>query len=594
MPPGYYITYGGAFENLEAAKARLWVAVPVSLVLIFLLLFFAFRSVRQGLLIYSAIPLSAIGGILALAIRGLPFSISAGVGFIALFGVAVLNGIVLIAEFNRLKEGGITDLKRIVIKGTKTRLRPVLMTAFVASLGFLPMAISTGEGAEVQRPLATVVIGGLLIATFLTLFVLPILYIMFQKGTPAKKTVPVAVMLVLVLGSLVTQANAQTPISLQAAIDTAQKNNLVVKNEKLRATYQQQLIKTAKNLPVTGVMADVGQINSAYADIKFGISQTISFSRVYAAQRALLTQQYQSVVLNVGIKEATLRKQVAQAYYSMVYVLQKRKLLQKTDSLFTEFLNKATLRLNKGEANILEKATAENQRGQIALQLAQLEEDFELLKIQFQLLLNSDTKYIPNEADTRIAPLPVDTSYLSSLPIMQYLRQQQQVAAAVTEAEKAKLLPDFTAGYNVMSIRGAGADNKTYNGVPRFQSVQVGLGIPIFTSGQKAKINAAKLNEQLTAREYELNLKNLESTYRATLAQFRKYEQAVSYFENTALRNAELITETAKKQFIGGDINYLEWVLLVNQAVTIQNEYVDAVRNRNNSIIELNSFTTQQ
>ena len=181
LPPGYHITYGGAFENLEAAKKRLSIAVPVSLTLIFLLLYFAFRSVRQGLLIYSAIPLSAIGGIFALAIRGMPFGISAGVGFIALFGVAVLNGIVLIAEFNRLKKEGETDLRKIVVQGTTTRLRPVLMTAFVASLGFLPMALSNGAGAEVQRPLATVVIGGLLIATFLTLFLLPMLYIIFEK-----------------------------------------------------------------------------------------------------------------------------------------------------------------------------------------------------------------------------------------------------------------------------------------------------------------------------------------------------------------------------------------------------------------------------
>ncbi|MBS1760628.1 MAG: efflux RND transporter permease subunit [Bacteroidetes bacterium] len=187
LPSGYYITYGGAFQNLEAAKSRLYVAVPVSLALIFLLLYFAFHSVKQGLLIYTAIPLSAMGGIFALYIRGISFSISAGVGFIALFGVAVLNGIVLIAEFNRLRNEGHTDLKRIVIQGTKIRLRPVLMTAFVASLGFLPMALSTGEGAEVQRPLATVVIGGLLIATFLTLFVLPILYIMFNKRRKGDK-----------------------------------------------------------------------------------------------------------------------------------------------------------------------------------------------------------------------------------------------------------------------------------------------------------------------------------------------------------------------------------------------------------------------
>ena len=187
FPAGYYPTYGGAFENLDQAKNRLLIAVPISLLLIFILLYFAFKSVKQGLLIYSAIPLSMIGGIFFLAMRGMPFSISAGVGFIALFGVAVLNGLVLIAEFNRIKQSGEINLKAIVLQGTKIRLRPVLMTAFVASLGFLPMALSNGSGAEVQKPLATVVIGGLVIATFLTLFVLPILYVMFEKGIKLKR-----------------------------------------------------------------------------------------------------------------------------------------------------------------------------------------------------------------------------------------------------------------------------------------------------------------------------------------------------------------------------------------------------------------------
>jgi cobalt-zinc-cadmium resistance protein CzcA len=186
--PGYFPTYGGSFKNLVEAKARLMVAVPVSLVLIFLLLFFTFNSVKHGLLIYTAIPLSAIGGILALWIRGMPFSISAGVGFIALFGVAVLNGIVLIAEFNRLKSSGLTDVHEIARKGTITRLRPVIMTAAVASLGFLPMALSHGSGAEVQKPLATVVIGGLISATLLTLIVLPCLYIYFEQFGIKKET----------------------------------------------------------------------------------------------------------------------------------------------------------------------------------------------------------------------------------------------------------------------------------------------------------------------------------------------------------------------------------------------------------------------
>lgn len=188
LPVGYYIKYGGAFQNLKEAKERLTIAVPVALTLIFVLLYFAFNSIRQGLLIYTAIPLSAIGGIYLLWLRSMPFSISAGVGFIALFGVAVLNGIVLIAEFNRLKKSGMTDMRAIVLQGGQTRLRPVLMTAFVAALGFLPMALSKGSGAEVQRPLATVVIGGLIVATFLTLIVLPILYMWFEKTSTHSKT----------------------------------------------------------------------------------------------------------------------------------------------------------------------------------------------------------------------------------------------------------------------------------------------------------------------------------------------------------------------------------------------------------------------
>jgi cobalt-zinc-cadmium resistance protein CzcA len=179
--PGYFLKYGGSFKNLEEAKKRLMVAVPLALTLIFLLLYFTFHSLKQGLLIFTAIPLSAIGGIFALWLRGMPFSISAGVGFIALFGVAVLNGIVLIAEFNRLKKEGGRTIQEIVLKGTEVRLRPVLMTALVASLGFLPMALSNGSGAEVQRPLATVVIGGLITATLLTLVVLPVLYTYFEK-----------------------------------------------------------------------------------------------------------------------------------------------------------------------------------------------------------------------------------------------------------------------------------------------------------------------------------------------------------------------------------------------------------------------------
>lgn len=181
LPPGYYLTYGGQFENLQAAKATSSIAVPIALITIFVLLYFAFYSLSQAAMIFTAIPLAAVGGIWALYFRGMPFSISAGVGFIALFGVAVLNGIVLISHYNDLEKAGVRDIFQRVIQGTRDRLRPVIMTASVAALGFFPMALSTAPGAEVQKPLATVVIGGLVTATFLTLIVLPVIYTFFSK-----------------------------------------------------------------------------------------------------------------------------------------------------------------------------------------------------------------------------------------------------------------------------------------------------------------------------------------------------------------------------------------------------------------------------
>ena len=181
LPAGYYYTYGGQFQNLQEATNRLMLAVPLALLVILGLLYATLKNIRETLFVFSAIPLSAIGGVWALCLRGMPFSISAGVGFIALFGVAVLNGIVLIGQFNAFEKEGVKDVKKRVIDGCMLRLRPVIMTALVASLGFMPMALSTGDGAEVQRPLATVVIGGLVTATILTLVVLPSIYKTFTK-----------------------------------------------------------------------------------------------------------------------------------------------------------------------------------------------------------------------------------------------------------------------------------------------------------------------------------------------------------------------------------------------------------------------------
>lgn len=597
FPVGYYVTYGGAFENLSAAKKRLMIAVPVSLLLIFLLLYFAFNSIKQGLLIYSAIPLSAIGGILFLALRGMPFSISAGVGFIALFGVAVLNGIVLIAEFNLLKMEGLKDVKRIVLMGTKVRLRPVLMTAFVASLGFLPMAVSNGAGAEVQRPLATVVIGGLLIATFLTLFVLPVLYIMFEKGTSPKKKHDknglVAGFFIFFLFTGIA-GPAQTPISLQASIDTALKNNLVIKNEQLKARYQQLHIKTSAVIPQANLMGEAGQINSIYTDTKLSLAQSFNFPKVYTRQRELFEEEWKSSLLNVNVKEGILKKQVAQVYYGILYIEQKKKLLHYTDSLYAAFLKKAELRLSKGESNILEKVFAEAQLGQVSIQLNQLKQDSVILQLQFQLLLNTTQLYVPGNHNYRMELISLsDTAQLREHPLIKSIRHQQEIAEASFQLEKSRLLPDLNVSYINTSIRGIGADDKVYGSSKRFNSVQVGLGIPIFSHAQRNKITNAKFTKQVAENNLSVGLQSLQSEYQVALAQYNKYAQTVQYFERTALKNAILITETANQQLANGNINYLEWVQLINQATIVNVEYIESVKNLNESIIHLNYFTNQ-
>ncbi len=595
LPPGYYITYGGAFENLNAAKQRLMIAVPVSLLLIFILLYFAFNSIKHGLIIYTAIPLSAIGGIFFLALRGMPFSISAGIGFIALFGVAVLNGIVLIAEFNRLKKSGLKNLNRIVLMGTKIRLRPVMMTAFVASLGFLPMALSNGAGAEVQKPLATVVIGGLMIATMLTLFVLPILYIIFEKTTKAKLSKMPALMLLTIVFSGIGGVNGQERISLKAAIDTALKNNLSVKNEKLKADYLQKLTNSSANIPQANLSSEFGQINSIYNDNRFGLSQSLSFPTVYSNQKKVMNEEWKASVLAISLREAEIRKTVTHIYYGIIILREKEKLLLQADSIYSEFVKKANLRFKTGESNVLEKSTAQSQRGGIFLQLKSLQEEIQLAKLQLQLILNSEGNIEPAENSLRMdLPSLIPALELEEHPILKISEQQKIITAANTKLERSKMLPDLSIGYFNTSIQGTGADNNLYSSSKRFSSGHIGIGIPIFSGAQKAKISASRIQEMMADNEYKNQHQKIENQYQSAQSQYENYLEAANYFEKNSLPEAKTISHTADKQFINGEINYLDWVMLNNQAILIRNNYLDIIKALNESIINLNYLSSKQ
>jgi len=593
LPTGYYITYGGSFENLNAAKQRLFIAVPVSLLLIFVLLYFAFNSIKQGLLIYTAIPLSAIGGILFLALRGLPFSISAGIGFIALFGVAVLNGIVLIAEFNRLKQDGLTDIKRIILMGTKVRLRPILMTAFVASLGFFPMAISNGAGAEVQRPLATVVIGGLLIATFLTLFVLPILYMIVEGGfKKIKVQQKVAIIVVICFGSTFQiSANAQPPISLKVAIDIALRNNLTIKNEQLKVQYQQALIGSATNINATNFSAEYGKMNSAYNDTKFLIAQGFALPKLYQQQKQFLTAEWNNSLLSVKVNELVLKKQVTEIYCHWQYLLQKQILLIKLDSLYQSFYNAVKIKLQKGETNVLEKAFAETNLLNITNQKNSIEADLKIVELQFQMLLNTTANYTLKIDDEplSIAKL-LDTAALHQHPTMQQISQKEQIAKAMIAVDKAKLLPEFSLGYNNSSIKGFGADDQYYASSERFGSVQLSMAIPIFSNAQKAKIKSSEINLKVTEATTQIELKNFHSSYKIAVINYNKQLKIVEQLKSIGLLNINIINTSANLQFANGNISFLEWGQLMHQAINIENDYIEAVKSLNEAATQVNYF----
>jgi cobalt-zinc-cadmium resistance protein CzcA len=591
FPAGYNVEYGGSFKNLEKAKQRLSIAVPLALLLIFILLYFAFKSIKQGLLIFSAIPLSAIGGILALAILGLPFSISAGVGFIALFGVAVLNGIVLIAEFNRLKMDGMSDLKQIVLTGTKIRMRPVLMTAFVASLGFLPMAMSHGAGAEVQRPLASVVIGGLLLATLLTLFVLPVLYVLVTKRSNSKSQINISVVLVLITFTISGNSFAQRPISYQAAIDSAIANNLFYKNETLKAKYKEQLIRTATAWNTTDVLGEYGRLNSRYTDNRVSISQTLDFPIVYARRKNVFKEDWKLATIQVELKEKEVKIQVGNSYFALLVLAEKRKLLQRIDSIYAAYLSKAELRIRLGETNILEKITIENQRVQIGNQLKQLEDVITIEKMHFQWLLNTKNQFFPmvsNEKmriDTKMGLRPA----LDDLPRIKLIDAQRKSALAQLKLEKAKYLPGINLGFVSGTMYGIGADNNFYTHTSRFNAGQIGLKIPVF-SKQGQNIKLATINSLIVNSQSDSERIRIQNEIDALFKQFETQSQIIQDLEKIALPNARIIFETAQNQFVNGEIDYMEWAILINQSISIQSDYQDALMKYNELVIQINNL----
>jgi cobalt-zinc-cadmium resistance protein CzcA len=605
LPTGYYVKYGGQFENLQAAKARLAIAVPVALLLIFVLLFFTFHSVKQTLLIYTAVPMSLIGGIIALWLRGMNFSISAGVGFIALFGIAVLNGIVLIAEFNRLeKEEGIIDITERVLKGLHTRLRPVIMTAAVASLGFLPMALSTSAGAEVQKPLATVVIGGLITATLLTLIVLPIFYIFFSTFSfrsifkrKSVKTLSILLMLV-VCSAGFNSINAQQyrSINLKQAIQMALDSNLSVRSSKYDVDVQKALKGASWDIPKTSIDGQYGQFNSYSKDNSFTVSQSFAFPTVYINQNKLAKANIKSSEWQLKTSQLEIATQVKQIYWQLAYLYSKQKLFAYQDSLYTGFQKAAELRAKTGETNRLEMISARSQSLEIKNQLQQINADLVIYNQKLQTILNVETTLYP--ADTvlhRIDYLPAaDKSVLAANPSVSYINQQIEVSRLEKKVESSRILPDLSIGYFSQTMQGT----QEINGVPRifgtgnrFTGIQAGIAIPLWFAPYSAKTKAAKFKEKVAQANAEYYSKSLSGNYRSLMLEFSKNSNSVEYYEKQAIPEADLIIEQATRSYKAGAMDYLDYILSLNRALSIKQSYLDAQNNYNQTIISIDFIT---
>ena len=586
LPAGYYIKYGGQFENLMEAKKRLSIAVPIALGLIFLMLYFAFGSVKYGLLVFSAIPLSAIGGILLLQARGMPFSISAGVGFIALFGVAVLNGIVLISEFNRLKKTEDMSIRDIILVGTRVRLRPVLMTAAVASLGFLPMAVSQGAGAEVQRPLATVVIGGLVTATLLTLLVLPVLYLWFEHRT-VKKNILRSTAVVLLLLFFGMDGKAQEPAGQQVLLDTLiaklHRDNLGLQALGKTAEYWKTLQERTFELPPTQIGAEYGNINSVNNDNRFSIGQTFYMPSVYSRQRDYYRAGEEAGKATRSLRGHELERELRLSYFLLQELMERRVMLVQLDTIYARYAHAAELRYKTGESNLLEKTNASLLLGQLQVQRKQLEADIRIQQHRLGALLNTGVLYLPVEDSgppATASPMS-DTASLGGHPLLGYYKGQLALTQAQSALDRSRLTPTIGVGYSNLSMVGwqspDGVNQKYYGSGQRFQTFNLTLGIPLLNGAVRSKLKAGALSGQAVDLQAASARTQLSSMLLQSEEEKNKAEELLRYYREQGLPQADLIMKQARIAYEKGELSYTDRNALMNQAVQIRLSYLDAM-----------------
>ena len=595
LPAGYYVTYGGTFENLQAAKSRLALVVPIALALIFVLLFFTFQSFLEAAIIYLAIPLSAIGGIVALWLRGMPFSVSAGIGFIALFGVAVLNGIVLLSFFKQLADEGLGVEERLK-KGLELRFRPVIMTAAVASLGFLPMALSHSPGAEVQRPLATVVIGGLITATFLTLVVIPVVYsiVMGRREQKLKaKGLGMIVMFILLSFSgmssglstvdrpLTTDHWSQSTasparLSLKACLARASQKNALLATGIADVKTAEAFINSGKELPKGTVDAQYGKTQTYYSqDYTVMASQSIPWPSLLKAQVKALTSAKVLSEKRLKITQNLVASSVKFYYYQILAQQKNLQFLASQDSLYTQMKRAATIKFQQGETNRLELMAAETRLREFQQKRIALESDQKTAYQNLAYWINEPGEFEIEGMEALTMEIGDAGFELSKNPTIELLAEQVEHGKLLTAVERERLKPDVRIGVTTQSIENVGGQN----------FVQAGLAIPIFGKAQKAKIASAKLQEEAFLSQKIQTEAALQTDYKNAEAAVAKYRASLAYYTSTALPQAALLEKTALKSYQQGEIEYVEMLQNTQQAWQIRESYLQEINAYNQAII---------
>lgn len=580
LPAGYNIRYGGEFENLQRAQKRLLLAVPLALALIFLLLYLAFGNLKDATLIFLSVPMSAVGGVLALWSRGMPFSISAGVGFIALFGVAALNGIVLVSYFRKLRfEDKLSDIREVVIQGSLVRMRPVITTALVAAFGFLPMAISTTNGAEVQKPLATVVIGGVFTDTLLTLLLVPVLYWLIYRNK--KHVMPLALLLACLSPAIMQAQSTELPEGLQSVWQVAEARHPSLQRAQIMERWFEQERALAREVPATEFVLEGAQVNSPLMDYRFSVEQSIGNPGMNRLRRERAGAQVVLARRETQLLRYQLRYQVAEAWYNWYFSVEQERQLIAQKILLDTTLENARLQFRLGAIHRLDLIVAEqasNEVGRRLLQAAQTRESaYRSLR---------QVAFLEEEPERPIGTLSaLSPASVSDAPefFLQVAEQAQELASADQALAMRDGRPAASIGYFNQSIR---------PDIP-LQGVLLGLSVPLYRKGFEARREQAALQRSMAQLEMERTLQQYREQWSQAEAIVNLLQEELDTYGNELESMSEELRNLALIQLRAGEIDYFRYQEILSLALQRDLERYELIHRYNQALLRLLYLSNQ-